>query len=79
MHRIEGDIEVDFVMVHQGKRLAIEVDGPQHGRRKQSDAARDTFLRGQGYFDILRIPIRAMRETPSLVIKQIADKLGLPA
>lgn len=79
VHRKEGEIEVDFVMTNQGRRLAIEVDGAQHGRRQLADAARDTFLRGQGYFDVLRVPARAVRETPSLVIKDIADKLGLDA
>jgi len=78
VHRMEGDIEVDFVLSHQGRRLAIEVDGSQHNQSKHSDAARDTFLRGRGYFDVLRIPTRAVRETPSLVVKQIGEKLGLP-
>jgi hypothetical protein len=77
VHHVERDIEIDFVLTHEGKRLAIEVDGPQHENTTEQDNARDTFLRGMGY-DVLRIPGRAVRETPSLVIKQIGDCTGLP-
>ncbi|HBA38489.1 MAG: hypothetical protein A2W66_09010 [Deltaproteobacteria bacterium RIFCSPLOWO2_02_56_12] len=77
VHHVERDIEIDFVLTHEGKRLAIEVDGPQHENTTEQDKARDTFLRGMGY-DVLRIPGRAVRETPSLVIKQIGDCTGLP-
>jgi RecA/RadA recombinase len=77
VHPVERDIEIDFVLTNEGKRLAIEVDGPQHENTIEQDNARDTFLRGMGY-DVLRIPGRAVRETPSLVIKQIGDRTGLP-
>ena len=77
VHHVERDIEIDFVLTHEGKRLAIEVDGPQHENTTEQDKARDTFLRGMGY-DVLRVPGRAVRETPSLVIKQISDLTGLP-
>jgi hypothetical protein len=77
VHHVERDIEIDFVLTHEGKRLAIEIDGPQHENTIEQDKARDTFLRGRGY-DVLRIPGRAVRETPSLVIKQIGDRTGLP-
>jgi len=76
VHHVERDIEIDFVLTNEGKRLAIEVDGPQHKSTTEQDKARDTFLRGMGY-DVLRIPGRAVRETPSLVIKQIGDLTGL--
>jgi len=76
VHHVERDTEIDFVLVYEGKRLAIEVDGSQHDNTIEQDKARDTFLRGMGY-DVLRIPGRAVRETPSLVIKQIAERLGL--
>jgi very-short-patch-repair endonuclease len=76
VHRVERDIEIDFVLSYEGKRLAIEVDGAQHGDTTEQDRARDTFLRGMGY-DVLRVPARAVRETPSLVIKQIGERTGL--
>lgn len=77
VHHMERDIEVDFILKHGGKRLALEVDGLQHQNTQEQDKARDTFLRGMGY-DVLRIPARAIRETPSLVIKQIGESIGLP-
>jgi very-short-patch-repair endonuclease len=77
VHHVERDIEIDFTLSHEGKRLAIEVDGSQHEKTKEKDKARDTFLRSMGY-DVLRVPGRAIRDKPSLVIKQIGDILGLP-
>lgn len=78
VHRKEGNIEIDFVLTNEGTRLAIEVDGHQHEQTTEADNARDAFLRGLGY-DVLRVPARAVRETPSLVIKQIAEKIGFHA
>ena len=78
VHHKERDIEVDFVLSYQGRRLAVEVDGSQHEQTVTGDASRDTFLRGQGYFDVLRIPAREVRETPSSVIRKIEEKLELP-
>lgn len=77
VHHVERDIEIDFVLTHEGRRLAIEVDSPPHENTTEQDKARDTFLRGMGY-DVLRIPGRAVRETPSLVIKRIGERAGLP-
>lgn len=77
VHHVVRDIEVDFVLSHEGRRLAIEVDGSQHANTTEQDRARDAFLRGMGY-DVLRIPARAVRETPSLVIRNIGERIGLP-
>jgi very-short-patch-repair endonuclease len=77
VHLVERDMEIDFVLRNAGMRLAIEVDGSQHENTTEQDRARDAFLRGRGY-DVLRVPGRAVRETPSLVIKQIAERTGLP-
>ena len=76
VHPVVGGIEVDFVLTHEGRRLVIEVDGSQHENTQQEDMARDAFLRGQGY-DVLRIPVRAIREKPSVVIMQIGERIGL--
>jgi very-short-patch-repair endonuclease len=42
-----GPFIVDFVCREQ--RLAIELDGSQHGERQEADSKRDEWLRGQGY------------------------------
>ena len=46
-----GNYVVDFVCYE--KRLVIEVDGGQHAEEKYKDAARDGWLRKQG-FKVLR-------------------------
>jgi very-short-patch-repair endonuclease len=76
VHKIVGDIEVDFVLSHQGARLAVEVDGQQHEQSREADKARDAFLRGQGY-DVLRVPARSVRETPADVLHEIAVRLDI--
>lgn len=76
VHKREKDLEVDFVLSNNGRRLAIEVDGSQHRHTIAADAARDAFLRGAGY-DVLRVPARQVREMPSRVIQSIAERLGL--
>lgn len=76
VHLRKRDLETDFVMNYNGIRLAIEVDGREHHKgTKEADDARDTFLRAQGY-EVLRIPARAISETPIDVINQIRQKAG---
>jgi hypothetical protein len=77
VHKRERDLEIDFVLSNQGRMLAIEVDGAQHGQVSAADTARDAFLRGAGY-DVLRVPAREVREMPSRVIHNIGERLGLP-
>ena len=48
----DGPYIVDFICFRH--RLIIEADGPQHEDRAE-DAARDDWLRGQG-FRVLRFP-----------------------
>lgn len=70
VHPLVKDIEVDFILRYPGVRVAIEVDGDQHHDRTTEDAARDSFLRGQG-FEVFRTSARAVRETPASVIQSI--------
>jgi len=78
VHPVIGDIEVDFVLRVPGKRLAIEVDGSQHEAQQAADSARDAFLQSHGY-TVMRVPARAVRETPANVIHQIGVQLGSDA
>lgn len=75
VHPRVGDIEVDFVLRHEGRRLAIEVDGAQHDWSTVADAARDAFLKSRGYLT-LRVPARAVRETPAVCIERIEAALA---
>ena len=70
-----GDIEVDFVLEQQARRVVIELDGSQHERAKTQDAGRDAFLIGLGY-EVVRVTARQVMETPALVIKEILEHLG---
>jgi hypothetical protein len=77
VHKHEHGIEVDFALTHQGRTLAIEVDGRQHESATAEDSARDAMLVGKGY-EVLRVPAREVREMPARVVQTIAERLGLP-
>lgn len=74
VHPMIGDIEVDFELRHEGRKLAIEVDGTQHDWSTAADNIRDASLKSRGY-KVLRIPSRAVRETPSVCIERIESVL----
>ena len=76
IHPRIGDVEVDFSLSSkEGVRLAIEVDGAEfHDKTKTTDRSRDAFLQAQGW-KVLRVPARAILETPHNVIQKI--KLAL--
>ena len=74
-HERVGDIEVDFLLEREGKRLVVEVDGSQHEQTRTTDRGRDAFLISQGY-DVLRVSARDVLETPALVLRQISDRLA---
>ena len=75
VHKLIGDIEVDFVLAEAGVRLAVEVDGRQHEERTAEDAARDAFLQARGY-EVCRFSTRSVRETPASIIHSLTEKLG---
>jgi len=70
VHPVIGDIEVDFTIKHEGRNIAIEVDGTQHDWNTVADSARDAYLKGRGFM-VVRIPARAVRETPAVCIEEI--------
>jgi very-short-patch-repair endonuclease len=75
VHVSIGDLEVDFVLEEQARRLVIEVDGSQHKAAKAQDAGRDAYLIGLGY-EVLRVTARQVLETPALVVKAVFERLG---
>lgn len=74
VHPVIGDIEVDFILRHEGRKLAIEVDGTQHEWSIVGDNVRDAYLKSNGYM-VIRIPARAVRETPAVCIEKIENVL----
>jgi very-short-patch-repair endonuclease len=77
VHPRVGDHEVDFELkAGNGIRLAVEVDGrPHHEDWNQRDAAIDAYLEGRGY-RVLRVPARAVLETPHEVVHRIRELLA---
>ncbi|GAM10438.1 putative helicase senataxin [Geobacter sp. OR-1] len=70
VHPVIGDIEVDFTIKHEGRKIAVEVDGTQHDWNTVADSARDAYLKGKGFM-VIRIPARAVREAPAVCIEKI--------
>ena len=62
-----GRYVADFVCLRH--RLIVEADGPQHDDRAE-DAARDAWLRGQG-FRVLRFPNQQIETRPHEVLAAI--------
>jgi len=63
-----GRYIADFVCLRH--RLIIEADGPHHEARLEADAARDAWLRAQG-FQVLRFTNQAIQGFPEAVLNQI--------
>ncbi|TLM69243.1 MAG: DUF559 domain-containing protein [Deltaproteobacteria bacterium] len=74
VHPVIGDIEVDFTLQHEGRKIAIEVDGTQHDWNTTADGARDAFLKSRGYV-VVRVPARQVREAPAVCIETIESKM----
>ena len=72
-----GRYIIDFVSF--GSRIAIEVDGGQHGLPEglQSDSERDAFLRSQG-FDVLRFWNSDIDRNLTGVMQHILSALKTP-
>lgn len=67
---VDGRFTVDFALIHETKRIAIELDGKQHeiigGLPVFEDARRDTYLEKTGWA-ILRIPVHELLSEPQKV------------
>ena len=70
--QVMGRYIVDFVCLRH--RLIVEADGPQHEDRVE-DAARDDWLRGQG-FRVLRFANTQIENRAEDVVKAILDAVG---
>jgi very-short-patch-repair endonuclease len=67
---------VDFVCFD--KRIIIEVDGGQHSVNKDSDSARDEYLKSNG-FDVLRFWNNEIFENLNGVLEVIRNKVLTPS
>jgi very-short-patch-repair endonuclease len=71
-----GRFIVDFCCLQA--RLVVEVDGPIHVEKAQSDAERDAFLAAEG-FQVLRFSNDAVLHCLDDVIQSISKALAVPA
>ncbi len=69
-----GRYVADFVCMRH--RLIVEADGPHHEDREEHDAARDAWLKSQG-FRVLRFPNSQIENRAHEVIAAILKATGL--
>jgi very-short-patch-repair endonuclease len=62
-------------LVAAAAKLVVEVDGPIHRLRKQSDARRGRVLRRLGY-RVLRLEAKLVLEQPQLALARIWEALA---
>ena len=71
-----GSYIADFVCME--RRLIVELDGPFHEGRERYDAARDAFLRGEG-FRVMRFTNEDFAGDAAIVLRAIEHALGTPS
>lgn len=72
MGAVPGVIRMTLDLAHPGKRLVVEVDGPEHASpsRRVRDEARDAWLHGEGW-TVLRVSNREVRTAADAVAAKI--------
>ncbi len=68
--------EVDFMVYHDGRWTALEVDGPQHERAASADHQRDKALRAAG-LNVLRYPADRCSRAPEAVVEEFLAAVSL--
>jgi very-short-patch-repair endonuclease len=72
---VGGSFIVDFLA--PAARLAVEVDGPYHARRRAADARRDRVPRRLGY-RVLRLKAEVVLARPEEAVARIIAALAEP-
>ena len=67
-----GDYILDFYC-HEA-RIAVELDGPVHDKRKTKDAKRDAYLKSQG-IKVVRITNHDLLNNPEQTLQRILEQL----
>jgi very-short-patch-repair endonuclease len=70
--QLTGRIEVDFLILHQGKSLVLEVDGSQHSEAEQTirDYAKDRVLLRAGV-PTVRFAAKDCLKQPKAVVAEM--------
>lgn len=66
---------VDFLLEKNGRRIVVELDGPEHSGSQENDQARDSFLTGYG-IQVLRFPNDAVKEHSLELLEALRHALG---
>jgi very-short-patch-repair endonuclease len=72
-----GPYKLDFALLHNGKKLDIEVDGEQWhkdaaGNRLEKDIDRNIYVKSQGW-DVMRFWVYELKEDMEKCLKKIQD------
>jgi very-short-patch-repair endonuclease len=72
---LNGRVEVDFLIFHQGKCVILQIDGPQHKDQRARDYAGDRILLREG-IPTMRFTAKECQERPGEVVSEILGISG---
>lgn len=67
---LNGRVEVDFLIFHQGKCVLLQIDGPQHKDQRARDYAGDRVLLREG-IPTMRFTAKECQERPGEVVSEV--------
>jgi very-short-patch-repair endonuclease len=67
---LNGRVEVDFLVFHQGKCVVLQIDGPQHNGDRGRDYAGDRVLLREG-IPTVRFTAKECQERPGEVVSEV--------
>jgi very-short-patch-repair endonuclease len=67
---LNGRVEVDFLIFHQGKCVILQIDGPQHKDQRARDYAGDRMLLREG-IPTMRFAAKECQERPGEVVSEV--------
>ena len=73
---LNGRVELDFLVFHQGKCAILQVDGPQHKGQRERDYAGDRVLLREG-IPTVRFTDKECREKTGDVVTEFLGVLGV--
>jgi hypothetical protein len=70
--------EPDVMITYKGRAGIIEVDGPDHNRRRALDQTRDHLLYDTGIAFVDRVPVEALQDASelNLILRRFLRRLG---
>lgn len=72
---LNGRVEVDFLIFHNGKCVILEIDGPQHKGQRARDYTGDRLMLREG-IPTMRFTAREYQERPGEVVSEVLGIIG---